>query len=474
MRRPGIELRPSALLRLPALAHALLPALSAVPLLAACARPGRSATPERPNVLLVAVDTLRADRIGAYGGNPDLCPRIDRLAREGVLFAHAFSHAPWTLPAFASLMTSLPPPAHGAGGQVDDFHGLPPGIPTLAERFQAEGYATGAIVNVDFLARPFGVTRGFAHLDVRAYEDNDNLRPAGATTDAALAYLREHRDGAFFLMVHYFDPHAEYRPPPAFRRRFAAPEDREDDRFRFGTRRQVVERRSGRLELRAPDIERAEKLYDGEAAYVDEQVGRLLDALAELSLATRTLVVFTADHGEEFLDHGDWEHGHTLYDELLRSPLLVRQEGRLLPRRVEAAVGHVDVAPTILALCGLEACATFQGRDLSSAIRGENLPPARLLAFGNFWGPPLASLREGEYQLILAPDGRRQLYRWTSDPEERLDLAAGEVHLADELQAKLERARIDAAAAGRGPGPRVRLSSEEIRRLSAVGYSGGD
>jgi choline-sulfatase len=437
----------------------------------ACSPRGRAASPVHPSVLLIAVDTLRADRLGCYGGTRGLTPRIDEIARQGAAFANAFSHAPWTLPAFASILTSRTPPAHGAGGQVGDFHGLSPGIPTLPEQFRAAGYATAAVVNVDFLARPFGVTRGFERLDARAFEDNENVRGAGPTTDAALAWMRDHRQGAFFLMVHYFDAHAEYRPPQPFRRRFAAPPDQEDESFRFGTRRQVVDHRLHGTPLPRGDVERAEKLYDGEVAAVDEEIGRLLDGLSGLGLDENTLVVLTADHGEEFLDHGDWEHGHTLYDELVRVPLLLRQKGRVVPRRIEAAVGHIDLAPTLLAWCGLGGCSSFQGRDLGAALSAGALPEAPLLAYGNFWGPPLASLREGEYQLILAPGKPRELYRWTSDPKEMQNLAGEKAALADELQAKLLRTQAAAVAAGVGAGPRVELTPAEIQRLRAIGYA---
>ncbi len=441
---------------------------------AGCSARDPAATPARPNVLLIVVDTLRADRLGCHGGTRGLSPRIDALAAEGANFANAFAHAPWTLPSFASLLSSQLPPGHGAGGKVDDFHALRADVPTIPEQFRAAGYATAAIVNVDFLARPFGVTRGFERLDARAFEDNENVRTAGATTDAALGWVREHRERAFFLMVHYFDPHAEYRPPQPFRARFAAPADQQDESFRFGTRRQVVERRTRHLPLVPADIDRAQKLYDGEVAYVDQEVGRLLDGLSECALDANTLVVLTADHGEEFLDHGDWEHGHTLYDELLEVPLILRHKGRLRAGVVDAAVGLIDVGPTILAWCGLPGSAAFRGRDLAPALAGADLAASPLLAFGNFWGPPLASLRDGEFQLILRPDGQRELYRWRSDPGEQRDLAATESARAAELLLELERARSQAAAAGAGPGPRVELTAAELRRLSTVGYAGAE
>ena len=425
-------------------------------------------------MLLVVVDTLRSDALGAYGCGRGLTPRIDALAGAGATFENAFAHAPWTLPSLASMLTSELPQSHGAGGRVNDYRGLAPSIPTIPGRFREAGYATAAVVNVDFLARPFGVTRDFEHLDIQAYESNEELRDARRTTDAAAAWIGDHRDRAFFLMVHYFDAHAEYRPPREYRERFAAEPDRRDDSFRFGTRAQVSLRRAGRLELDRDDVERAHRLYEAEVAYVDAEIGRLLDRVGELGLDARTLVVFTADHGEEFLDHGDWEHGHTLYDEILRVPLCLRQPGRIASRRIASPVGHLDLGPTILAWCGLPASESFRGRDLAPALAGKALPEADLLAYGSFWADPLSSIRRGDLELIARPDGSSQLYRWTTDPREEKDLSSIEPSTAEGLRAALEREQAEAFRSGHGAGPRVQLSSEQTRRLSAVGYAGDE
>jgi arylsulfatase A-like enzyme len=440
--------------------------------LVACAPAPRRATPETPNVLWIVVDTLRADAVGAYGNPRGLTPRIDRLGAEGVVFENAFSSAPWTLPSFASMFTSQPPQSHGAGGRADDYRGLDPSIPTLPAQLREAGYATAAIANVEFLARPFGVTRGFDHLDVQAFENNTELRDAHQTTDAAVNWLEGNRDSAFLLLVHYFDAHAEYRPPAAYRARFAAEQDRADDSFRFGTRSHVIDRRAGRMELLPEVVERAHRLYEAEVAFVDDEIGRLIDRLSALGLDENTLVIVTSDHGEEFLDHGDWEHGHTLYDELLRVPLVLRQTGRLAPRRVEATVGLVDLAPTILERCGLSACKSFRGRDLSPALSGRDLPEAELLSYGNFWGPPLSGLRFGDLAFVQHPDGRAELFRWTSDPSELDDRSTVDPAGRDRIQDHLQRAQAEAFRVGHASGPRVRLTAEETRRLSAVGYAG--
>ncbi len=445
-----------------------LPALFA--LAAACG----PAQPERPNVLLVIVDTLRADKLGCYGNERGLTPNIDRLAAEGAVFESASSHAPWTLPATASLLTSLYPRQHGAGGSLPRFTRLGRGIDTLPAVFRRAGYATASIVNVAFLGPDFGLTRGFEHVDVKSFESNRRVRRAERTTDAALGWL-DQRDAArpFFLLVHYFDPHAVYDPPQPFRRRFAAAADREREDFVFGTREHMIALRAGRLALRADVIARAEALYDAEIAYTDSHVGRLLEGLDARDLGSSTAVVFTSDHGEEFLEHDGFEHGHTLYSELCHVPLIVRARGAPAAR-VPQGVGHVDVAPTLTELSGLPTPDTWVGSSLLPLLADPAAPGRAVVAHGNFWGPPLTSWRQGGEKLILraeVPDGAPELYAWRADPAERDDLAAARPERVNELRAALSAfERVLPAAA---PGARVELDAERLRELETLGYVEG-
>ncbi len=435
-------------------------------LAAACSRP-----PERLNVLLVVVDTLRADKLGCYGGERGLTPELDRLASEGLLFEQASSHAPWTLPSMTSLLTSLYPQQHGTGGRLPTFRSLDPSVETLPGLFRRAGYSTAAIVNVAFLGRKFGATQHFEHLDEEHYQNNREVRAAGRTTEAALEWLAD-REDPFLLMVHYFDPHAVFDPPQPFRRRFAGQLDREDDTWIFGTRAHMSAMRRGELRLTEPLVRRAELLHDGEIAYTDEQIGRLLEGLADLGLEGSTLVVFTSDHGEEFLDHGGFEHGHTLYSELTHVPLILRLPGVIEPGRVARGVGHVDVAPTLCRLADVRTGRYFSGRDLLESGEAEEVP---LLAHGNFWGPPLTSLRTAEYKLILnggAPDGAPQLYRWREDPQEANDLAATHPELVQQLRGAMAERQI-ALGEVLLEGQAVQLSEQQRRQLETLGYLGG-
>ena len=430
---------------------------------------GTGSTP-RPNVLLIVVDTLRADKLGCYGNGRGLTPALDELASQGLRFQHAYSHAPWTLPSFASLLTSLHPAEHGAGGRLGQFTSLDGSVTTLPEVFGARGYRTHAVANVAFLGERFGVTRDFGGLDIEAPTNNVEMRSAERTTSAALEWL-DGGKGPFFLLVHYFDPHAVYAPPPSFRRKFAGPKDREDESWVFGTQLHMVALRAGQLSITPQVVRRAEKLYDGEVAYADGQVERLLDGLGERGLERDTIVVMTADHGEEFLDHDGFEHGHTLYDELTHVPLILRYPRGIEPGVVSQTVAHVDVAPTLCQLADLAPPQQFVGRSLLS-LSGEPAAPGRpVLAHGNMWGPPLTSWRVGDRKLIVGADGALELYDLSGDPDERTDLAPTRPKEAAELRQQLD-AVLRYMNVRRGGA--VDLPPEVEERLRNLGYGGGD
>jgi arylsulfatase A-like enzyme len=435
-------------------------------LLAAC--PGTSEP--RPNVLLIAVDTLRADRLGCQGNPRGLTPNLDRLAASGVRFADASSHAPWTLPSFASLFTSRYPPEHGAGGALPDFRGLAADQPTLAERFRDAGFDTAAITNVDFLGPTFGVCRGFTELDAVSHPNNEELRRAGATTDAALAWLGARRERPWFLFVHYFDAHAVYDPPAEYRARFARPEDRESS-WHFGSRSEFLLHRQGKLALDPTTIGRAEALYDGEVAYVDAEIGRLLERSGALDPARRTIVVVTSDHGEEFLDHGSWEHGHSVYQELLRVPLILAEPGRVAPATVQTPVRLIDVAPTLCDLANVAPAPSFRGQSLRDRIEGR--PPERLfhsLAEGAFLGPPRRAWRAGDEVVIVSEDRGLELYDLRADPRQTRDRSRVDFSRANALALDLQLAE---KALSRSTGAAIELTDEERERLAGLGYTDG-
>lgn len=436
-------------------------------------RARRETAPDRVDVVLIVADSLRADRLSIQGGPAGLTPHLDALARRGLRFAHANAQAPWTLPSVASLLTSLHPTEHGAGGRAPLFQALMPGVQTLPQILEARGYTSHAVVNVPFLhPGAFGITRDFDTIDYVSFERNDPLRDARATTDAALRWFDGERSepGPFFLLVHYFDPHATYSPPAEFRAAWAAAEDRVSD-WTFGTQEDLADIRDGLVPPSPSVAARAERLYNGEVAHLDAEVGRLLAGLAERGLAQEAVVVFTADHGEEFLEHGDLEHGHSLYEEVLHVPLIVCAPG-LAPRVVGTRVRLIDVAPTICELIGVQPPTALAGESLL-ALSTVDAPRDRpVLGHGHVWKAPLWSWTEDGYKLIQQPNGVRRMYDLRRDPREQHDLATADPKRVSAMsealaraQSQLDHRRRDEAAP---------MTRAQRGALAALGYGSGD
>ena len=394
---------------------------------AACAPTAPPAAPPEParSVLLVTIDTLRADRLGCYGDAAARTRRLDALAAEGTLFERAYTPAPITLPAHASLFTGLIPPAHGVRG--NGAFALAPGKPTLAEVFRDRGRRTAAFVGGFPLVRRFGLDRGFGHYDDRMaktpgvhYEFAE--RRAAEVVDSALAWLAAN-PGPAFVWVHLFDPHAPYDPPPAFAS--ADP-------------------------------------YRGEIAAVDPAVGRLLDAWD--ARPEPDVVAVTSDHGEAFGEHGEVSHSLFVYDVTLRVPLLLRGAGVPRGRRETRAASLVDLAATLLALAG--APAALPGTSLLAGgerpLYAETLTPR--LDFG--WSD-LRSIRDGRHKLIRAP--RPELYDVAADPAESRDLASSDGATVARLSAALD-AALEAAGDAHA---RRAVDPETAERLAALGYVQG-
>ncbi len=430
-------------------------------------------TDRATGVLLVVVDTLRADRLDCYGGALGLTPNIDAIAAEGVLFRNAYSHAPWTLPSFASLLSSTYPAQHKAGGRIGGFNRLRPETETVGKSFQRAGFKTASVVNVDFAAATFGMDNGFDVVDAMRNENNHVARIAAGTTDTALAWLDRMKGRPFFLLVHYFDPHLVYEPPAQFRERFARGEDRTGEKPLFGEAREILAFRQGMLELDRPMIERLEALHNGEVAYTDHEVGRLIRGLDERGLREKTVVAITADHGEEFFDHGGFEHGHTLYNELIHVPLLIRAPGSVpAGSEVVAVVRHIDLAPTLCALTGVDGAASFEGLDLSPLWdRHAPRQDRPVFAEGYFWGPDRHYCRlAGDYKTIIYEASKQiEIYNIKTDPAERHNLAPAQPALRKSLVADLYLALTGMSIDEGDPLP-AHLTPEQVERLRAIGY----
>ena len=399
----------------------------------------------RLNVLLITIDTLRADHVGSYGYAAAQTPALDALAARGLRFAQATTVAPLTLPAHASLMTGTFPGYHG----VRDNGGFYLGDDqvTLADVLRARGYRTGGFVAAFVLDRRWGIGRGFDRyfdeFDLAKYRLDIGLdavqRPGGEVVSKAIEWLDQDRRRPFLAWVHLYEPHAPYDPPEPIRVRFP------------------------------PTMIGA---YDGEVAAADLQVGRLIDHLAQSGRLDRTIVVVAGDHGESLGEHGEEQHGFFVYDAAIRIPLLIA--GPALPARVISdQVRIVDVMPTVLQLVGAAIPPAVQGRSLLPLVRGERL---NLVALSETWYPrhhygwsELTSIRDGRYHFIAAP--RRELYDTQVDPGELHDIAAANPARAEALERALHALAAETSANRTPAAPRP-VDPDVEERLRSLGYVG--
>ena len=429
---------------------------------------------ERANVLLIVVDTLGARHVGAYG-EPDVStPNIDGLAERGTLFSRAYSTAPWTQPAVASLFTSRMPSHHGVRNLLDR---LPDGATTLAERLSGLGYRTYAAVSHFLIGHEFGYEQGFDELSTDAVAGHDGLT-SPAVTDEAIRFLDGVGDDPFFLFVHYFDPHFLYNHHEAF-------DQTSDYGGNLVPSMPVWQLRDMRDQLRPKDLEFVVGLYREEIAFTDHHIGRLLDRLSELGLDDDTLIVFTADHGEEFMEHGWIGHTRTLFDDLIHVPLIIAPPGGRIRSIVDDPVSTLDIAPTVIELAtagppDLDA----DGRSLASVMSGDAAQDGgeraifAEVSFDPDTGIPERTAQKRAFKTALMRGHRKlvhdqetdtwQLFNRALDPGERRDLFGKNPERDAELQAELsawEKARAtEEDTTGNAP------DEEALQRLRDLGY----
>lgn len=452
-----------------------------------CAKPER-AVPPGPSVLLVSIDSLRADFLGTYGRPVGLSPVLDRLARDGAIFPITVSSTSWTLPAHASLLTSLYNPVH----RVAYGSPLDPARITLAEELQAAGYRTAAFVTGPWMNRSFGLSQGFetyrntSVLENRSFRDGDPTRPipeahlashseeTGEEIAArAVAWLDENGDRPFFLFLHFWDVHYDYEPPPPFDTLF-------DPDYRGSVDgRDFIANQEIRAGMDPRDLQHVRALYEGEIRFTDRNLGRVIAHLEAQGLLDRTLVVVTADHGDEFFEHGLKGHNQSLYDEVVLVPLVLRWPQGVPRGAVAPGMARlIDVYPTILDLLGLAPGREAMGRSLRGAIEGE--PEGDTTAFCD-----LFLLREHRYEALRTPNAkairkieddltRHAVFDLLRDPRERSALNGPPGSPPALLQGDLDAAsrrleRLGDALPGQGGAP-VRLREDEERLLRELGY----
>ncbi|MFW6108021.1 MAG: tetratricopeptide repeat protein [bacterium] len=389
---------------------------------------------DAPSVLLITLDTTRADRLGCYGYAEAETPALDAAAAAGTRFARAYANVPLTLPSHATILTGLLPPEHGL--RVNGRSRLATDIPTLATLLSSRDYRTAGFLASFVLDERFGLARGFQVYDDRMQPppQEDDLyameNPADVVADRALAWLAENAGGRFFCWVHFFDPHVPYEPPEPYRSRHADP-------------------------------------YDGEVAFMDRHVGRLLDFLDERGLREDTLVVIAGDHGEAFGEHDEFRHGELIYNTTMHVPLVLCLPGRIeAGRTVDEAVTLADIPRTVAGVIGLDPPAAMGGRDLLAgpdpdrACYGES----EFCLFEYGWAP-LYSLTTARWKYIECPEP--ELYDLAADFAERTNLLRAKPDVADDLRERLRRRRDHMTTR---QAPAVKQDQAALRKLRELGY----
>lgn len=401
-----------------------------------------------PNVVLLLIDTVNADHLGSWGYFRNTSPHIDSLASSGIRFANCQAQAPWTLPGMATILTGLTEKSHGCNNYRGYSHGLDPELPTLAVLLSEAGYRTAAFINIGYLGPEFGLDRGYESL----WTGPDSMDTAGTTMDTVISFMAAlDYDRPFMLTVHLFDPHLPYDPPAPF-----------DTVFKSTGASGQTEWPSMELSTYPVVIDHMTAMYDSELLWTDSQLERLFSFLRSQGLAENTLVVLVADHGEEFMEHGDWGHAHNLYQQSLHVPLIITGPGIPPDSVVDRFVGQFDVLPTVLDRLDLPVPDHVEGTSLLGTCREDRVFPSSG-ALGDT--SSAACVRAGEKVLWFVETDSVESYDLVSDPGETVILPVDSV-LLEEVQSywawpcicnptEFENTRI------------------ELRRLEDLGYVNG-
>ena len=418
---------------------------------------------DRRGVILISIDTLRRDHLGLYGYDKPTSPALDALGRQGLVADDAVSVSSWTLPSHFSMVTSLEPAAHGA---IDNGHTFNRRAPTLAVMFREAGWLTHAVTSHLYVSEQYGFDEGFEALDY-AFD-----RRAREVADRAISFLDRVGPRPFFLFLHLYDPHLNYNPPPETLRIL------EPEPYTGGMKgnRSSFARRT-RASTDPRDLAHLLALYDAEIRHADDELGRVFARLRDLGLEETTLIAVTSDHGEEFLDHDAWEHRSTLYEELIRIPLLFRGPGIERGRRLPAQASLLDVAPTILDWARMPPLPTARGQSLLRPLPHREAYGETELGKGIPKGMTRKLFLRGgasSWKAILTfepKDGTPVGEEWfdlAADPRETRTAPPPEAAAAA-LRSRLLKRWQDARRQGEGAMP-VDLSPEQLEQLRALGY----
>lgn len=433
------------------------------------------------HAILIVIDTLRADRVGFMGADRPTSPRVDQLARDGTSFSRAYANSPWTVPSTATILTSLYPSEHGAEviGDVRNLADTPPrqihaAVRSIGEILQESEFRCGL-----FSANPYLFGRFKDGYDTSFVE----RQSATTITDLALEYIESVHNDRFFVHIQYMDLHPPIEPPAPYFDLFPTPEagprDERHKEWAFSRGRDLttddfVDFRDNKLAL-----------YDGALRYIDNEIGRLVDTLDSLEILEDTLIVVTSDHGEEFWDHAELEaslggdprgyygigHGHSLFEELLRVPLLFFGPGASSGLTVDDPTSLLDLAPTMLGLLNVRIPEQMLGKNHRSVVGGGEMTTSvstPIYAESPAYGPNAWCLIEGGWKVIVRDDGVRLLYDLTSDPRETHDLASDNLEFERKMQDRLDSFRSTLAPIE--PTDAVDIDGRTEEQLRSLGY----
>jgi arylsulfatase A-like enzyme/lipopolysaccharide biosynthesis regulator YciM len=402
------------------------------------------------NVLLISIDTLRADYLKLYNSSTGTeTPNLQALASEGILFKNAISQIPYTLPSHSTMFTGLYPISHGMKDNVEDI--LPNNIPTIAEIFKKNGYSTAGFIGSMALRRETGLDRGFEYYDDFLSRADVRGEDLGAierrAQDVVFSFQnwfdKRDKQKPFFSFVHFYDPHDPYEPPTQF----------------------------------YPAIKTAQEFYKGEIRYVDSVIGNLFDTLRQRGVWDDTVVIVTSDHGEMLNEHGEYGHGFFLYNPVLHVPLIFHVPGNIQPRVISDQVQLVDLAPTVLSLTGLPMEKNFQGESLLPLIWQGAKKKNRLAFSESYFASiqmgvsPILSVQEGNYKYIESP--RPELYNLEKDSAEMNNLFSGKRKMAESMKQKLAKYQ-QAYQTDQSKVEQRKITAEEAEQFAALGYLGGN
>ncbi len=426
--------------------------------------------------ILIVVDTLRCNALGCYGNPLPVTPAIDAIAADGVRFAQAISTSGWTLPAIVSMLTGTWPAIHGAKGKGAKLTGIRKEVPTAAEIFRQNGFRTLGWGNCAFVSPLLGLDRGFDVYDAR-HAFTTAIRRADETVTAAIGQLPSRRDQDVFLFLHLFDPHLDYDPPAGYGELFTG--GRTSPPLPLGLFKcKDLQTNAGQSPPLPADIAYVQGAYYGEVRFTDDQIGRLVQELKRRDLYDACTLVIAADHGEEFWEHGGFEHGHTVYDELIHVPLILKlpsgsgEGGRVVSTQVRT----LDIPPTLFQIAGIEGPTSMDGTSLLPHIAGQTEVDLPAMSESTLYGTDKVSWRTGPYKYMYDMNTRIEPHQWLfdlrRDPQEQENLMEMQPDVAAAVRAQCEAFQVTLLNRARAMSrPRVKdLSPHEVESLKSLGY----